>query len=351
MTMKNKETLEKLRTYQIGVIRSVIASRQGRLGTYLADATDRERLADTDGLAYEEYYESPLTIEHDGLCRNVISLEFCEDGLTPVCLMDGWDGDDFPLPLENLSCDTLQGIVEWLEEYDFIPSTEAAPQTTNDLTEDFVERCLPEYRTRYDVFRLGELQNFLDGHESPEFGLNRNEAAAERDRLQLRIYAEAIADFMKRQPAALPDNVSLRDYAEVLVDIAYEAGRRKFRPSDNSRDTAATLIAWGDEFSRQHGDANRMEKEYPDEIYRFTAEKLRSVPSKNDPNAEFDIAFLNRAALERHGYDTAMITDGDLQELAGRMGDYYCESSKFSEDLRTACGDFGLKLRDTTNPK
>ena len=45
MTMKNKETLEKLRTYQIGVIRSVIASRQGRLGTYLADATDRERLA------------------------------------------------------------------------------------------------------------------------------------------------------------------------------------------------------------------------------------------------------------------------------------------------------------------
>lgn len=351
MTMNNKETLEKLRTYQIGVIRSVIASRQGRLRTYLADATDRERLADTDDLAYEEYYESPLTIKHDGLYRNVISLEFCEDGLTPVCLMDGWDGDDFPLPLENLSCDTLQGIVEWLEEYDFIPSAEAAPQTTSDLTADFVECSLPEYPTRYDVFRLGELQNFLDGHESPEFGLNRDEAAAERDRLQLRIYAEAITAFMKRQPAALPGNVSLRDYAEVLVDIAYEAGRREFRPSDNSRDTITTLIAWGDEFSRQHGDANRMEKEYLDEIYRFTDEKLRSVPSKDDPNAEFDIAFLNRAVLERHGYDTATITDSDLQELAGRMGDYYCESSKFSEDLRTACGDFGLKLRDTTNPK
>ena len=36
--------------------------------------------------------------------------------------------------------------------------------------------------------------------------------------------------------------------------------------------------------------------------------------------------FLNRAVLERHGYDTATITDSDLQELAGRMGDYYCES-------------------------
>ena len=121
-----------------------------------------------------------------------------------------------------------------------------------------------------------------------------------------------------------------------------EAGRRKFRPSDNSRDTAATLIAWGDEFSRQHEDTDWTEKEYLDEIYRFTDEKLRSVPGKDDPNAEFDIAFLNRVALERHGYDTATITDSDLQELAGRMGDYYCESCKFSEDLRTACGDFGL---------
>ena len=45
MTMNNKETLEKLRTYQIGVIRSVIASRQGRMGTYQADAIDRERTA------------------------------------------------------------------------------------------------------------------------------------------------------------------------------------------------------------------------------------------------------------------------------------------------------------------
>ena len=343
--MKNKETLEKLRTYQIGVIRSVIASRQGHLGTYLADAIDRERLADTDGLAYEEYYESPLTIRYDGRCRNVISLEFCEDGQTPVCLMDRWDGDDFPLPLENLSCDTLQIIIEWLEEYDFIPSAEAVPQTTNDFTEDFVERCLPEYHTRYDVSRLGELQNFLDGHESPEFGLDRDEAATERDRLQLRVYAEAVTAFMKRQPAVLPGNVSQRNYAEALVDIAYGAGRRKFRPSDNSRDTVATLIAWGDEFSRQHEDTDWAEKEYLDEIYRFIDEKLRSVPSKDDPNAEFDIAFLNRAALERHGYDTATITDGDLQELAGRMGDYYCDS-KFSEDLHTACGDFGLQTME-----
>ena len=186
--MKNKETLEKLRTYQIGVIRSVIASRKGRLGTYCADEADCNRLADTGSLD-EAYYDPPLTIKHDGLYRNVIALEFHSDGQRPVCLMDGEDGDDFPVSLDLLSTDTLQSIIEWLEEYGFIPSADAAPQTTSDLTEDFVERCLPEYPTRYDVFRLGELQNFLDGHESPEFGLDCDEAAAERDRLQLRIYA------------------------------------------------------------------------------------------------------------------------------------------------------------------
>ena len=223
--MKNKETLEKLRTYQIGVIRSVIASRKGRLGTYCADEADCNRLADTGSLD-EAYYDPPLTIKHDGLYRNVIALEFHSDGQRPVCLMDGEDGDDFPVSLDLLSTDTLQSIIEWLEEYGFIPSADAAPQTTSDLTEDFVERCLPEYPTRYDVFRLGELQNFLDGHDAPELGLKRDEAAAERDRLQLRIYAEAIAAFMKRQPATLPGNVSLRHYAEALVDIAYEAGRR-----------------------------------------------------------------------------------------------------------------------------
>ena len=265
--------------------------------------------------------------------------------------MDGWDGDDFPLPLENISCDTLQSIVEWLEEYDFIPATEAAPQTTSDLTEDFVERCLPEYPTRYDVFRLGELQTFLDGHESPGVwaGLRRSRrgarpvAASDLCRGHHRLY--------ERQPAALPDNVSLRDYAEVLVDIAYEAGRREIPALGQlpryGRDSLPGATSSPGSTEMQTGWRRSTSTRFTDsptrncEAFRVRMIRMRSSTSP----------FLNRAALERHGYDTATITDSDLQELAGRMGDYYCESSKFSEDLRTACGDFGLKLRDTTNPK
>ena len=82
---------------------------------------------------------------------------------------------------------------------------------------------------------------------------------------------------------------------------------------------------WGIRISRRRGEHRYTvhifsEESDLNEIYRFTDEKLRGVSNKDDPNAEFDIAFLNRAALERHGYDVATITDSDLQELAGRNG-------------------------------
>ena len=75
MTIKNKETLEKLRTYQIGVIRSVITSRQGRLGTYQADATDRERLAVMDmatDTAADMSSRAPVRIQTQRHRRSII---------------------------------------------------------------------------------------------------------------------------------------------------------------------------------------------------------------------------------------------------------------------------------------
>ena len=58
--------------------------------------------------------------------------------------------------------------------------------------------------------------------------------------------------------------------------------------------------------SREMCIRDRAQEEYEAEMAAF-AEETQQL--------EFDIAFLNRAALERHGYDTATITDGDLQEL------------------------------------
>ena len=49
MTMKTKRHTEKLRTYQIGVIQACHRQPARAPGNLFADATDRERLADTDG--------------------------------------------------------------------------------------------------------------------------------------------------------------------------------------------------------------------------------------------------------------------------------------------------------------
>lgn len=62
----------------------------------------------------------------------------------------------------------------------------------------------------------------------------------------------------------------------------------------------------------------------------------------NKELSDFEIAFLDKNAIERHGYDASDLCDSDMEELAGLMGDYYCGSEKFSIDLIDACEEFGL---------
>ena len=205
---------------------------------------------------------------------------------------------------------------------------------------DFIEANIPDHDKRTDTLRQSELQNFIDGHESTVAGITREEAILLRDNILHRLFAEAIAAFTGE---TVSGSGYLRDYAEALADIAYEAGKRRFRLSGNSRETIGTLIHWADEFSRRHKDTDWIDKEYLDEIYNFTEEKLQTAQSGSDPESEFEIAFLDRAALERHGYDSKNTTDNDLQELAKLMGDNYCNSPKFSEDLCAACTSLGLK--------
>lgn len=148
---------------------------------------------------------------------------------------------------------------------------------------DFIEANVSNYHERDDVLRQTELQNFIDGHESAVQGITREEAILLRDNILHGLCAEAIAAFTGE---AVSGNGYLRDYAEVLADIAYEAGARKFRSTGNSRDTISTLIEWADEFSQLHKDTDWIDKEYLDEIYNFTEEKLQTASAGNDPDTE-----------------------------------------------------------------
>lgn len=147
---------------------------------------------------------------------------------------------------------------------------------------NFIEANVPNYHEREDVLHQGELQLFIDGHESTVQGITREEAFLLRDKILYGLFAEAIATFTARHPVEFPGNVSLRDYSETLVDIAYEVGRRQYRLSSNSRETVRTIIGWADEFSRRHENTDWSTIEYLDEIDNFTEEKLRTARTRHD---------------------------------------------------------------------
>ena len=72
-------------------------------------------------------------------------------------------------------------------------------QITDDLWE-FIEANVPNYHERDDVMRQGELQLFIDGHESPVAGITRDEAILLRDNILYGLFAEAVAAFTHRTP-------------------------------------------------------------------------------------------------------------------------------------------------------
>lgn len=204
---------------------------------------------------------------------------------------------------------------------------------------NFIEANVPNCHKRDDVLRQSELQNFIDGHESSVQGITRKEAVLLRNNILHGLFAKAIDAFTHKLPMEIPGNVCLRDYAETLVDIAYEIGRRRARLSDNSRETIGTIIDWADEFSRLHKDTDWNDKEYLDEIYNFTEEKLRAVQTDNDSETEFSIACPNRlkedsfpilvlqkSDLAQIGFDARSVTDKQMQQLARNIAEDYCQS-------------------------
>ena len=144
---------------------------------------------------------------------------------------------------------------------------------TDDLW-DFIEANVPNYHERDDVMRQAQLQLLIDGHESPVAGITREEAILLRDNILHGLFAEAVAAFTAKQPVEVPGGISLHDYAETLADIAYECGTRRFRCGSDSSMKITQIVAWADEFSRNHAHTDWAETEYLDKIDEFMQSKL-----------------------------------------------------------------------------
>lgn len=91
----------------------------------------------------------------------------------------------------------MAAIVQWLKDNHFINICYPAPIPVSDKFWNFIEQTLPDYYERYDVLRQSELQLFIDGKESSNIGLTREEAIRERDYILYRIYAESIDAFTR----------------------------------------------------------------------------------------------------------------------------------------------------------
>ena len=60
---------------------------------------------------------------------------------------------------------------------------------------NFIEANVPNYHEREDVLHQGELQLFIDGHESTVQGITREEAFLLRDKILRPFYRSYLATF------------------------------------------------------------------------------------------------------------------------------------------------------------
>ena len=61
----------------------------------------------------------------------------------------------------------------------------------------------------------------------------------------------------------------------------------------------------------------------------------------------FMIAFIDRDTLIRNGYDADGLSDDDMDEIADMIGNSYCGSSKFDNDIIEACEQYGVAKAQT----
>lgn len=58
---------------------------------------------------------------------------------------------------------------------------------------------------------------------------------------------------------------------------------------------------------------------------------------------DFDIAFINRATIERNGFVANNLSDEDMEELAGKVGDCVYSSQQFDCAIEQACREMELE--------
>lgn len=224
--MDTKQKTEKLRRYLIGQIRTAVENRDDCIGTYYKNQgcriTDEDvaRADEYDFSLYVGIYDKQSCLQSDHETMTIMELFINPaDGVLSCTFKPDKDGR-FEMTIDVILLKGLQKIVDWLTDNGFITPAAPAPIPMTCEFGDFIQRNLPNHRTRYDTYRQSELQLFIDGQSDKDFGLTRDEAIAERDRLLYRIYAETIDAFTRLTPQQ-------KELNDALDEIYGDEGQRE----------------------------------------------------------------------------------------------------------------------------
>lgn len=207
--MNTKQQTDKLRRYLTGQIRSAVENEKGCIGTYYKNrAVGFQQWLESGGDKTDEYTTAPVVVLQNNWFDTpgsygsamIYDLYISEEdgGLYFTAKLD--NGDCLDQAVSTLQLESLQQIINWLQEAGFVSRFDPAPITLTSEFWDFIKQHLPDYHTRYDVYRQGELQLFIDDMDGKDLGITKEEAREERDHLLFHIFAGAIDAFTRLTP-------------------------------------------------------------------------------------------------------------------------------------------------------
>lgn len=74
-----------------------------------------------------------------------------------------------------------------------------------------------------------------------------------------------------------------------------------------------------------------------------TEQEKELLAQLKEAMTDFGIAFIDKWIIGRNGFIANDLSDDDMEELAGKIGDYVCGSEQFDYAIEQACRDMGLE--------
>jgi hypothetical protein len=113
--------LQAIKNDIVETIRETVVQNGHILGTFY-----RNKGISFDNGNFPEYETSPVVVLHNSLNRSYGGFEgatlyelFTSESGKLTCVLNGEAGEFFNEPIENIQIESLIGILEWLEDYNF----------------------------------------------------------------------------------------------------------------------------------------------------------------------------------------------------------------------------------------